>query len=118
MLKEVFKPVANRHYTDKKTDRRYAAYSYIPVVMLCIFATIFISKVFFFVLVAILILGVIGYLVIDRVTDKLTWKLFLRRRKYRAQSQHASTNHDVIKQYEDNPSSENLAKLEKQIKRN
>ena len=84
--------------------------------MLCIFGTIFISKVFFFVLVAILILGVIGYLVIDRTTDKLTWKLLLRR-KYEHKAPRVNNDHAAMKHYETNPTPENLETLQKRLKR-
>jgi len=106
VIKSLFRPVANRHYTSKKVSAVLYAAEFAPVVLICLYGAIALDSFFWLILVGIVVYGFVDYLVFDAFFDKLSWKLLWRH--FYADEVHApSPEHDAMKAFEINPSEEN-----------
>ncbi len=116
-LKTIFLPVANRHFTDKKTSFLVYAFSQLPLALFLIVpAIIFKEASLLLILSGLLILALVDYFVFDALSDKITWKLFWSR--FYKKDYFASTEaHDAIKAYEKSPTEENRLAVEKHIQK-
>ena len=115
LLKTIIKPTSNRYYTDKKTARLMKAYSYIPLLIIGIYGAIFVSKIFIIFILIIVLLGIISYIIIDPVIDKLAWKLFLRR-LYDKDSSSTNPDHSIMKKFEMDPTHHTYRELQSRFK--
>lgn len=112
-LKIFFAPLANRHYTNKKTSVLLYVVQYIPVVMVCVLAAIAVDGLFWIVLAGIFVLGVVDYLLLDAFLDKLNWRLFWRH--FYKDEAPLGAEHQLMKEFENNPTPENRRKLARHI---
>lgn len=114
-LKTIFQPLANRHYTDKKTSFIIFAAGYIPAVVICLVGAIFVDATFWLIALAIVASALIDYFLFDTVTDKIAWKLFWSN-FYDEKHFETSAEHNAIKAYETDPSEANRLALNKHVR--
>ena len=116
VIKSVFRPVSNRHYTSKKVSVVLYAFSFFPAVLICLFGAIAVDSFFWIILAGIIVYGFIDYMVFDAFLDKLGWRLIWRH-FYDDEVHQPTAEHDVMKAYEVNPSEENHQTLQKHLKK-
>lgn len=114
VLKAIFRPVANRHYTSKKTSAVIYAFGFFPVLLIGLFGAILADSFFWFIIGGIIIIGFIDYLIFNAFLDKLGWKLILNR-FYSDEAKPHTPEQDLIKRYEQNPTSENYEAIQKHL---
>lgn len=115
IIKAIFRPAENRHYTNKKTSVVQYAFEFFPVVLICVWGAIFVDAAFWLFLGAVIVYGVIDYMLFDAFFDKLWWKLVWRH-FYHDEAQPLTAEQDLLKQYEKNPTPKNYAALQKHLK--
>lgn len=113
VLKSVFRPIANRHYTDKKTSRILYALQFVFLLLVGLYGAVAIDRMFWILAVGVLLYGFIGYFVFDALFDKLTWKL-LWSRFYADEVKPREA--DPLKTYEQNPTPENYEALRRHVR--
>ena len=109
-LKTVFQPLSNRHYTNKRLSVLNYAYGYLPSLVVCLLAALFVDERFLWLIPIVILYGAIDYLLFDGTVDKITWKLFWGK-YYDEKHFENTTEHDAIKAYENNPSEVNRKAL-------
>lgn len=87
---------------------------YVFSVVACIVAALFIDKIFWIVLIALVLQAVIRYIVFDAFFDRLSWKLLWSR--FYDERTEKSTEHQLLKKLENDPSPETRQKLADYIK--
>lgn len=115
IIQAIFRPVANRHYTNKKTSAVLYAFEFFPVLLVGLYGAIFVDSFFWFVLGGIIIYGFIDYIVFDAFIDRLGWKLIWHH-FYSDEAKPHTPEQDLIKQYEQNPTPENYEALQKHLR--
>ena len=112
IFKAIFRPLSNRHYTNKKTSVLLYSSQFIPSLIATLYGAIFESSIFYLVFLGIIIYGFIDYLLFDAFFDKLSWK-FLWSHFYSDEVTSTDTEQIAIKKYEQNPTSESYKDLQK-----
>ncbi len=115
LIKSFFRPVDNRHYTNKKVRAQLYAVRFFPVVLICVFGALTVDSFFWLILAGVVVYGFIDYIVFDAFLDKLGWKLIWRR-FYKDELHEPTAEHDAMKAFEANPNEENRQVLQKNLK--
>ncbi len=115
VIRSIFRPISNRHYTNKKVSAVLYALSFFPGILISLFGAIAVDSFFWFVLIALVLYGFIDYIVFDAFLDKLSWKLFWRH-FYSDEVYEPTQEYDVMKAYESDPTEENYQALQKHLK--
>lgn len=115
VIKALFRPIANRHYTNKKTSAVLYAFQFFPVLLIGLYGAVFVDSFFWVILAGIIIYGFIDYFVFDAFIDRLGWRLIWRH-FYSDEARPHTLEQELMKQYEHNPTPENYEALQKHLK--
>lgn len=115
IIQAIFRPVANRHYTNKKTSAVLYAFEFFPVLLIGLYGAFFVDSFFWFVLGGIIVYGFVDYIVFDAFIDKVGWRLIWRH-FYSDEAKPHTPEQELIKQYEQNPTPENYEALQKHLR--
>ena len=115
-LYSVLRPGWNRYYADRKVYKLAYVLRFVPAFIgLTIMAILFPSWIYIPIVVAIIILGVLDYFVFDMISEKIWWKLVYKR-FYGDQVGMSQAEFNTIRQFDKNPSNQNLNNLKKNFK--
>lgn len=115
VIKSIFRPLENRHYTNKKVSAWLYTVRFLPIILICLFGTIVVDSFFWLILVGVVVYGILDYILFDAFLDKVSWKLVWHH-FYTDEVHEPSAEHDAIKAFETNPSQENRKALQKHLK--
>lgn len=107
-LRGLLRPTNNRHYNPY--HRRHYLLINLPSIAVIILLGIFLNPKYFLLLV----LYPIDYFILDRASDKIAWQLFWRH-LYKDEIYTPQEHEALMKEYEKNPSPENLQKLSENL---
>lgn len=114
-IKAVFRPTANRHYTNKKKSQLLYVLEFLPVASICLYCAVSIDSFFWIVLAAVVLYGVIYYLLFDAFGDRLSWKL-LWSRFYSDEATSCTAADNTLKAFKQNSTPKNYEALQKHSK--
>ena len=111
-VKGLFRPISNRYY-NPKYHRRNFILSNITTAAIFVLAAFAVTPWYLFGLLFI----PLDYFVFDKLGDKLRWKAY-EERFYSNEVHELTDAEKAMKQYEKDPTPENLAKLQQKIQKN
>lgn len=113
LLKGLLRPTQNRHYVGPKLHFLRYILNYLPIFLVLMVLAVWQSSwLFLLLLMGMIALVILDYFVFDAISDRLLWsRLFKRHYDYVPDI--SDEHHAVMKDYEKNPTTENLERIKK-----